>query len=262
MLNIDINIEPQNEVGMSLIDTAEQLSFVIDDTVIVVRDHAILDNRNLPDQHSISAITGLADELGNISSSIPTRTSQLLNDSGFINAGDIPSKTSDLINDSGFVTSADIPSKTSQLTNDSGFLTGGDVVLSVNGMRGSVVLEAVDVGALPSSTVIPDKTSQLQNDSGFITGINSTQVINALGYTPYSSANPDGFISSYTETDPTVPSWAKASSKPSYTASEVGAISTNAIVTSLSSSSTNSQVPSAKCVYDIIGDVESLLASI
>lgn len=28
----------------------------------------------------------------------------------------------------------------------------------------------------------------------------------------------------FTETDPTVPSWAKASSKPSYTASEVGAI--------------------------------------
>ena len=46
--------------------------------------------------------------------------------------------------------------------------------------------------------IIPTKTSDLTNDSGFITG--------------------------YTETDPTVPSWAKASSKPSYTASEVGAV--------------------------------------
>ena len=34
----------------------------------------------------------------------------------------------------------------------------------------------------------------------------------------------DTALQSYTETDPTVPSWAKASSKPSYTASEVGAI--------------------------------------
>ena len=34
------------------------------------------------------------------------------------------------------------------------------------------------------------------------------------------------------------------------------------LVTSLSSASTDSQYPSAKCVYDIIGDVESLLASI
>lgn len=33
-------------------------------------------------------------------------------------------------------------------------------------------------------------------------------------------------------------------------------------VTSLSSSSTDTQYPSAKCVYDLIGDVESLLASI
>lgn len=46
------------------------------------------------------------------------------------------------------------------------------------------------------STHIPSKTSDLTNDSGFIT----------------------------TETDPTVPSWAKESSKPSYTAAEVGAV--------------------------------------
>ena len=44
---------------------------------------------------------------------------------------------------------------------------------------------------------IPTKTSELTNDSGFLT--------------------------SYTETDPTVPSWAKQTNKPTYTASEVGA---------------------------------------
>ena len=33
-------------------------------------------------------------------------------------------------------------------------------------------------------------------------------------------------------------------------------------VTSLSASSTDTQYPSAKCVYDLIGDVESLLAAI
>lgn len=49
---------------------------------------------------------------------------------------------------------------------------------------------------LNDKPTIPAKTSQLTNDSGFITG--------------------------YTETDPTVPSWAKAVTKPSYTKSEVG----------------------------------------
>jgi hypothetical protein len=48
------------------------------------------------------------------------------------------------------------------------------------------------------STNLPSKTSDLTNDAGFIT--------------------------SYTETDPTVPSWAKQGTKPSYTASEVGAL--------------------------------------
>lgn len=42
----------------------------------------------------------------------------------------------------------------------------------------------------------------------------------------------DTALQSYTETDPTVPSWAKASSKPSYTASEVGAIAAPASPTS------------------------------
>lgn len=47
---------------------------------------------------------------------------------------------------------------------------------------------------------IPTKTSDLANDSGFITD--------------------------YAETDPTVPAWAKEASKPTYTASEVGAAPT------------------------------------
>lgn len=34
---------------------------------------------------------------------------------------------------------------------------------------------------------------------------------------------------------------------------------TSNLVTSLSNSSTDSQYPSAKCVYDLIGDVESLI---
>ena len=39
----------------------------------------------------------------------------------------------------------------------------------------------------------------------------------------------DTALQSFTETDPTVPEWAKASKKPSYTASEVGAVSTGAV---------------------------------
>ena len=43
------------------------------------------------------------------------------------------------------------------------------------------------------------------------------------------------------------------------TYSDVGAENVSNKVTSLSSSSTDTQYPSAKCIYDIIGDVESIL---
>ena len=103
----------------------------------------------------------------------------------------------------------------------SGYVTSQEAaaaapVQSVNGSTGNVTV------------TVPSKTSDLQNDSGFITGISSTDVTTALGYTPYDgTTNPNSYIS--TETDPTVPSWAKESSKPSYTAREVGAVATSAV---------------------------------
>lgn len=60
-------------------------------------------------------------------------------------------------------------------TGDVTIATGGNVD-SVNGKTGDVVLDASDVGALPSTTVIPSKTSQLTNDSGYV---NQTQAKNA-----------------------------------------------------------------------------------
>lgn len=58
----------------------------------------------------------------------------------------------------------------------------------------------------------------------------TSMALNDLNERMVSSAsqlvNDVGFITGYTETDPTVPSWAKQSTKPSYTANEVGALPT------------------------------------
>lgn len=62
----------------------------------------------------------------------------------------IPNKTSDLINDSGYITESAIPTKTSQLDNDSGFVTSAPVT-SVNDKTGDVTLSATDVSAIPST---------------------------------------------------------------------------------------------------------------
>ena len=57
-----------------------------------------------------------------------------------------------------------IPTKTSDLTNDSGYVTEVPVT-SVNGKTGAVNLTASDVGALPDSAVIPSTLAELEGDS-------------------------------------------------------------------------------------------------
>ncbi|MBQ6629322.1 MAG: hypothetical protein IJH65_10985 [Methanobrevibacter sp.] len=47
------------------------------------------------------------------------------------------------------------------------------------------------------------------------------------------------YLTSYTETDPTVPAWAKASTKPIYTASEVGALPSTTVIPTKVSELTN-----------------------
>ena len=105
----------------------------------------------LPNMNDIPTKTSdLTNNSGFITASdVPTKTSQLTNDSGFITASNVPTKTSDLTNDSGFITSAALPTKTSDLTNDSGFIT---------------------------SAALPTKTSDLTNDSRFVVSTSFTNV--------------------------------------------------------------------------------------
>ena len=166
----------------------------------------------------------------------------------------IPSKTSDLVNDSGYLTSSDLASvltykgikasvanlpTTGNTTGDvwhitadgseyawdgsqwqelgtaidlSGYLLSSDIAAWAKAST-KPTYTAVEVGALPDTTSIPTKVSDLTNDSGF--------------------------ISSYIETDPTVPSWAKQSSKPTYTAAEVGALPDSTVIPSKTSDLTN-----------------------
>ena len=81
---------------------------------------------------------------------IPTKTSQLQNDSGFVTSASVPTKTSQLQNDSGFVTSASVPTKTSQLQNDSGFITSASVPTVNNGTL-TIQQDGVTVGTFTAN---------------------------------------------------------------------------------------------------------------
>ena len=222
-----------------------------------------------------------------IRKSIPTKTSELENDSGFLtehqslsgyytktetdtkvqeeatareNADDsirksIPTKTSELENDSGFLTehqslsgyytktetdskvqeeatarrNADdeirksIPAKTSQLTNDSGFLTKTDTIdhaisadtaatataaNTANSVQWSGVQGKPDL-ALKSE--IPSKTSQLTNDSGFLT--KSGTIDNAISAETATAANTANSVQ-----------WNGVQGKPVASATELGLV--------------------------------------
>ena len=139
----------------------------------------------------------------NIKNAIPTKTSDLTNDSGFITESSLPTKTSELTNDSRFITLndlPDIPVNLSDLADDDTHRVVSDIEKSVWNAKANV-------------SDIPKTVSQLTNDSGFIT--------------------------SFTETDPTVPAWAKAANKPTYTASEVGALPDTTTIPTKTSQLTN-----------------------
>ena len=139
-------------------------------------------------------------------SNVPTKTSDLTNDSGFINSSAITGKEdssnkvnvwSSIPNDSRYpseklvydslgqkANASSIPTTTSQLTNDSGFLTQhqdisgkedktnkvtswSSTTKDTNYPSEKLVKSSLDLKADASS--VPTKTSDLTNDSGFLT---------------------------------------------------------------------------------------------
>ena len=76
---------------------------------------------------------------------------------------------------------------------------------------------------LANKPTIPSKVSELSNDKGYLT--------------------------SFTESDPTVPAWAKAASKPTYTASDVGAATSTDISTAIANAGHLTQTAADAAYY-------------
>lgn len=128
---------------------------------------------------------------------------------GYALATAIPTKTSQLTNNSGFITSssltpyalkADVPTKTSQITNDSGFIT--------------------PTALAPYAKIadMPTKVSELDNDAGYLASLTADLVRDALGYTPFNASN---FTATYIKSTLGIADWAMAATKPSYRYSEI-----------------------------------------
>lgn len=162
----------------------------------------------------------------------------------------IPSKVSQLENDAKYITLADVPDGVAASTTvpkvDSGsgsvgteaaFARGDHVHptdttrLATNGDASSVTVtftapnkrETIVSGE--SFNTIAGKILKYMNDFGSCAFKSMILKEDLAPSVKASLEKADTALQSYTETDPTVPAWAKTPSKPTYTAAEVGALS-------------------------------------
>lgn len=73
-----------------------------------------------------------------------------------------------------------------------------------------------DISGKADRTELPTRVSQLENDSGYISSLPGNLVTEQ-------ELEAKGYLTEFTETDPTVPTWAKQPNKPTYTLEELGA---------------------------------------
>ena len=126
---------------------------------------------------------------------------------------------------------AKIPTKTSQLTNDSGYLTQHQDIsgkLDKTG-DGSNVTAAFTAATTRANIATGEKLSVLFGkiakwfaDLGTLAFKSTVAKSDLASDVQTSLGKADSALQSYKESDPTVPAWAKAKSKPSYSKSEVG----------------------------------------
>ena len=143
---------------------------------------------------------------------------------------------------------SDVPTKVSQLTNDKGFITTFTETDPVFSSSVAASITAADISAWnnksdfsgsyndltdkPTIPTVPTNVSEFTNDAGYLTSHQSLS-----GYATEEWVEGKGYLTS--ESDPTVPSWAKAPSKPTYTAQEVGALPSNTSIPTKTSDLTN-----------------------
>ena len=143
-----------------------------------------------------------------------------------------------------------IPTKVSQLTNDSGYLT-----------------EHQDLSEYAKSVSLIDSTSQAQANltpAEILQAVQAGKILMAIGgvCTLMSNSGTSKVVVHRQYNDSNIVAKITINSDKSYAIELINLEKTSNKVTSLSASSTDTQYPSAKCVYDMIGNVEALLSAL
>lgn len=168
--DIDVSDSLPMKIGVAFAVAEQRLSVVEEDVEL---RQARIDNEGILKGNgngSISAAVAGTDYA--IPSQIPTKTSDLTNDSGFITSAPVSS-----VNGQTGAVVLVIPTKTSDLTNDSGFLTQHQSLAGYateSWVQGQGYLKTAPVTSVNGQTgavtvTVPTKVSDLTNDSAFLT---------------------------------------------------------------------------------------------
>lgn len=194
-------------------------------------------DKNFLDQAGLGYLWGkIADAIAKSAAAtekkMPTKTSDLTNDSGFITTADIPegaaaSTTVPKVDSGSGAVGTELafargdhvhPTDTTRLAKDGGDASKTIVEFSAPNQRAAIVSgEAMET--------IAGKILKYMNDFGTCAFKSMILKDDLAPSVKTSLEKADTALQSYTESDPTVPDWAKAATKPSYTAAEVGALS-------------------------------------
>ena len=120
------------------------------------------------------------------SSDIPTKTSQLTNDSGFAKASDVPTKTSQLTNDSNFLTEIPIASGTKvggiKVSTNSGYSISNTGLFELNSATStSKGIVSIGTGLTVNSGKVTLNTATSSNLGGVIVPNNGTISVDTSG---------------------------------------------------------------------------------
>ena len=182
-----------------------------------------------------AALNDLNDKKANISSLSPVAISGSYNN--LTDKPTIPSKISQLTNDSGFLTSH----QQLKTINNESLIGSGNITIQGGGSGEVNVIETIKVNGAaltPDSnkavdiTVPSAVTESTISGWGFTKNLGTITGITMNGASKGTSGVVDlgTVLTSFTETDPTVPAWAKAANKPTYTATEVGALPDTTVI--------------------------------
>ena len=117
-----------------------------------------------------------------------------------------------------------VPTNVSAFANDAGYITGytetDPTVPAWAKEANKPTYNYSEIVNTPTIPTVPTNVSAFTNDAGYIT----SQDIPAIPTVPTNVSaftNDAGYITGYTETDPTVPAWAKEANKPAYDYTEI-----------------------------------------